>query len=92
MMCLWRKGWDSNPRRHHCLGGFQDRCLKPLGHPSGFPCCMLEAAALFKKLKKASVAARAGTVDDPAELTSASFVHKSAIFSSASCHSRLTRP
>src|SRR5690606_33078403 len=31
----WRMGWDSNPRRHHCLAGFQDRCLKPLGHPSG---------------------------------------------------------
>ena len=32
----WRREWDSNPRRHHCLAGFQDRCLKPLGHPSGF--------------------------------------------------------
>ncbi len=30
----WRKGWDSNPRRACTLGGFQDRCLKPLGHPS----------------------------------------------------------
>jgi site-specific DNA recombinase len=30
----WRKEWDSNPRRACTLGGFQDRCLKPLGHPS----------------------------------------------------------
>ncbi len=26
--------WDSNPRYAHTYGGFQDRCLKPLGHPS----------------------------------------------------------
>src|SRR5205823_10661188 len=30
----WRKGWDSNPRGACAPGGFQDRCLKPLGHPS----------------------------------------------------------
>ena len=30
----WRKGWDSNPRYGRPHGGFQDRCLKPLGHPS----------------------------------------------------------
>ena len=30
----WRKGWDSNPRWSCPHGGFQDRCLKPLGHPS----------------------------------------------------------
>ncbi len=30
----WRKEWDSNPRRACAHGGFQDRCLKPLGHPS----------------------------------------------------------
>src|SRR6516165_3788491 len=30
----WRKGWDSNPRGAYTPGGFQDRCLKPLGHPS----------------------------------------------------------
>jgi hypothetical protein len=29
-----RMGWDSNPRRACTLAGFQDRCLKPLGHPS----------------------------------------------------------
>src|SRR5580700_9182539 len=33
-MC-WRKGWDSNPRYPCRHAGFQDRCLKPLGHPSG---------------------------------------------------------
>ena len=27
-------GWDSNPRYACTHGGFQDRCLKPLGHPS----------------------------------------------------------
>ena len=30
----WRTGWDSNPRWASTHGGFQDRCLKPLGHPS----------------------------------------------------------
>ncbi len=30
----WRMGWDSNPRYACTHGGFQDRCLKPLGHPS----------------------------------------------------------
>ena len=30
----WRMGWDSNPRYAFAHGGFQDRCLKPLGHPS----------------------------------------------------------
>src|SRR5262249_16865695 len=33
-MSAWRKGWDSNPRGACTPGGFQDRCLKPLGHPS----------------------------------------------------------
>ena len=32
--CIWRKGWDSNPRYPCGHAGFQDRCLKPLGHPS----------------------------------------------------------
>ena len=32
----WRKGWDSNPRYPCRHAGFQDRCLKPLGHPSSF--------------------------------------------------------
>ena len=27
-------GWDSNPRYPCGHAGFQDRCLKPLGHPS----------------------------------------------------------
>jgi site-specific DNA recombinase len=30
----WRMGWDSNPRGACTPAGFQDRCLKPLGHPS----------------------------------------------------------
>jgi hypothetical protein len=30
----WRRGWDSNPRESCPSGGFQDRCLKPLGHLS----------------------------------------------------------
>ena len=30
----WRKGWDSNPRWTCAHAGFQDRFLKPLGHPS----------------------------------------------------------
>jgi hypothetical protein len=32
--CVWRRGWDSNPRRGLTLGGFQDRCIQPLCHPS----------------------------------------------------------
>ena len=35
----WRKGWDSNPRYAFTHGGFQDRCLKPLGHPSVVSAC-----------------------------------------------------
>ena len=31
---IWRRGWDSNPRYSRLHAGFQDRCLKPLGHPS----------------------------------------------------------
>lgn len=34
MTWVWRKGWDSNPRYPCGHAGFQDRCLKPLGHPS----------------------------------------------------------
>ena len=30
-----RMGWDSNPRKGLTFGGFQDRCIKPLCHPSG---------------------------------------------------------
>ena len=30
----WRMGWDSNPRGTRAPAGFQDRCLRPLGHPS----------------------------------------------------------
>ncbi len=33
----WRRGWDSNPRDGFPPGGFQDRCLQPLGHPSQCP-------------------------------------------------------
>jgi hypothetical protein len=33
-LIYWRKGWDSNPRYPCRHAGFQDRCLKPLGHPS----------------------------------------------------------
>ncbi len=29
-----RRGWDSNPRSACTLAGFQDQCLRPLGHPS----------------------------------------------------------
>lgn len=31
---IWRTEWDSNPRYSCLYDGFQDRCLKPLGHPS----------------------------------------------------------
>ena len=30
----WRKGWDSNPRCLYRHPGFQDRCFRPLSHPS----------------------------------------------------------
>lgn len=35
----WRKRWDSNPRNGCPLAGFQDQCLKPLGHLSSDTCC-----------------------------------------------------
>ncbi len=31
---VWRRGRDSNPRGTCAPGGFQDRCLQPLGHLS----------------------------------------------------------
>jgi hypothetical protein len=31
---VWRKGWDSNPRETCASAGFQDRCIRPLCHPS----------------------------------------------------------
>lgn len=31
---IWRMEWDSNPRYTRMHAGFQDRFLKPLGHPS----------------------------------------------------------
>ena len=31
----WRMGWDLNPRLAFTNAGFQDRCIKPLCHPSG---------------------------------------------------------
>ena len=31
---FWRREWDSNPRWYRYHAGFQDRCLKPLGHLS----------------------------------------------------------
>lgn len=34
----WRRRWDSNSRTHRWVGGFQDRCLKPLGHTSNKLC------------------------------------------------------
>ena len=34
----WRREWDSNPRYGYPYDGFQDRCLKPLGHPSTGQC------------------------------------------------------
>ena len=30
----WRWGWDSNPRYLLRYSGFQDRCLRPLSHPT----------------------------------------------------------
>src|SRR5690606_21762110 len=30
-----RRGWDSNPRCPRGHVGFQDRCIRPLCHPSG---------------------------------------------------------
>ena len=31
---IWRREWDSNPRYSYPYSGFQDRRLRPLGHPS----------------------------------------------------------
>ena len=32
----WRRGWDSNPRTGSTVAGFQDRCIQPLCHLSGW--------------------------------------------------------
>ena len=31
---VWRRGRDSNPRETCISAGFQDRCIRPLCHPS----------------------------------------------------------
>ncbi len=31
---IWRRDWDSNPGTSFPANGFQDRRLRPLGHPS----------------------------------------------------------
>jgi hypothetical protein len=43
-----REGWDSNPRAGRPANGFQDRRLRPLGHPPGgtLPAEMPEVAML----------------------------------------------
>src|SRR6516164_2948446 len=46
---IWRKGWDSNPRGAYTPGGFQDRCLKPLGHPSPVTTSNTYALALVEQ-------------------------------------------
>jgi rubrerythrin len=33
---VWRRRWDSNPRYAFTHAGFQDRCIRPLCHSSGF--------------------------------------------------------
>src|SRR5262245_48442555 len=48
-MVAWRKGWDSNPRGAYTPGGFQDRCLKPLGHPSPVTTSNTYALALVEQ-------------------------------------------
>src|SRR3954470_7790000 len=44
----WRRGWDSNPRWACTHGGFQDRCLKPLGHLSDWRQHIVRGAELCK--------------------------------------------
>ncbi len=52
----WRMGWDSNPRCGCPHGGFQDRCLKPLGHPSrvGAAPCVIRAGRTAKAAASAA--------------------------------------
>jgi hypothetical protein len=45
-----RMGWDSNPRYPCGHAGFQDRCLKPLGHPSGIGLELVETASRLLKI------------------------------------------
>ena len=41
----WRREWDSNPRWYRYHAGFQDQCLKPLGHLSVFRCVVAPVLA-----------------------------------------------
>lgn len=34
LLLKWRRGRDSNSRKAFTFAGFQDRCFKPLSHPS----------------------------------------------------------
>ena len=51
---FWRREWDSNPRWYRYHAGFQDRCLKPLGHLS----VVLRFAGLSTKRRGGSCMAR----------------------------------
>jgi hypothetical protein len=64
----WRTGWDSNPRNACTFGGFQDRCLKPLGHLSIRAGGKLERIALRRQstetqhaLRQAGIASKGAT-------------------------------
>jgi hypothetical protein len=60
----WRKGWDSNPRESCPSGGFQDRCLKPLGHPSArCAVCQPALATILASKGKSGVPIRACICD-----------------------------
>jgi cell division protease FtsH len=52
----WRRRWDSNPRYALTHAGFQDRCLKPLGHSSG-PARPRTPAAILKDAAQRSARA-----------------------------------
>ena len=64
-VACWRMGWDSDPRATCAAAGFQDRCLKPLGHPSAtFAKGGSPARELRARINHAGIRARFCRTDD----------------------------
>ena len=65
---LKRMGWDLNPRDAFTSAGFQDRCIQPLCHPSGFRGCIVRRvlAEVYRACRPGRRTVAAGKPPPPA--------------------------
>ena len=63
-----RMGWDLNPRAAFATAGFQDRCIQPLCHPSGFRGCIVRRvlAEVYRACRPGRRTVAAGKPPPPA--------------------------